>query len=244
MKISRKVTLALTALLVLIFLAYLAFSRYLSLEQIKLHRAYLVGLAQQYPVLSVLIYIFIYALLVNLAIPEAGILTITGGLLFGAWKSTLYVTFAAMVGACMSFFIIRLYLRSYLEKYYGDHYFKAFNTAFTQHGVFYLLAMRLIPIFPFVMTNVLASLTNISFFTYFWTALVGILPITFIYSLAGEQLQTINSPSDIFSTRMIILFTVMGLFILAIGLGKQWLAKKYNHNRSTPTSDANPPIQQ
>lgn len=230
MKISRKITLSLAALLILIFIGYLAFSRYLSVEQIKLHRTYLLSLTQHYPILSVLIFMAVYALLVIVAIPEAGILTITGGLLFGALRATLYVTLAAMIGASISFFIIRLYIRSYIEKYYGDHYFKTFNTAFARHGVFYLLAMRLIPIFPFVMTNVLASLTNVSFITYFWTALVGIIPITFMYSFAGQQLQTLNSVNDIFSGRMLAVFTIMGLFILAIGIGKQWLAKKYSHH--------------
>jgi uncharacterized membrane protein YdjX (TVP38/TMEM64 family) len=229
MQISRKVILLLSIVCIIFFGAYLSCSKYLSVQQILVHRAYLLQLTQQHPFSSVLIFIAAYALLVILVIPEAGILTITAGLLFGTWKATVYVTFAAMLGACISFFIVRTYIRSYIEKYYGDHYFKTFNAAFIRHGVLYLLAMRLIPVFPFVIVNILASLTTISFITYFWTAFVGIIPITIIYAMAGEQLQTINSAHDILSGKMLLTVSLLGFFIIGIIFGKKILQKKYRH---------------
>ena len=197
----------------IILVPYSPLGTLFTFENLKQHRDSLVVLVQDHYWPSVLSFIMLYVVTTALSIPGAVILTLAGGFLFGTAASVLYVNVGATAGAACAFLFARYLLGNRLQEKYKNQ-FEKFNRELDWNGTSYLLTLRLIPVFPFFLINFLAGLTKIPLQTFLWTTSAGIIPGTAVYAYAGQQLGSINSPSDILSRDIIIAFLVLALFTL------------------------------
>jgi len=192
---------------------YFNLGHYLSLENIKQNKEYLLELTKQNWLTTILGYIVLYILVAGFSIPGAAPLTITGGFLFGSLPATLYVCIGATIGATFAFLMSRYLIGSWVQEKYKEK-LVTFNHRIKQYGARYLLTLRLIPLFPFFMINIFAGLTNLSLSIFILITGIGIVPGAFVYAYAGRQLQTINSIKDLFATNMLVAVGMLMLLIL------------------------------
>ena len=205
--------------------------KYWSLLELKQNAEHLTILAQAHPIIAPVCYLLFYIAYTALSIPEAVILTIAGGFLFGAVKATCYITIGATIGGTISFLTIRYLVGKKIQKKYASHFVR-FNRAIKTYGASYLLMVRFIVIVPFFLVNILAALTPIPLSTFIITTAIGIIPGTFVYALAGEQLHAINSLQDIFTPRTILLLAMLALLAGAsIFIQKWWHQKTSKKSR-------------
>ncbi len=192
-----------------------AFDRqdYFSLESIQAQKEDLQTYIKDYPVWSAVSFTLIYTLCVALSLPIATILTLLGGFLFGLLKGTLLVVTGATAGATIIFIIARTSLGMTLREKAGGLYQKV-EKNMKKNMVSYLLFMRLVPIFPFVLVNILPALFNISIKVFVLTTFIGILPGSAVYVYFGQQFGSINSLSDLANAEVLLAFTLLGLFAL------------------------------
>ncbi len=232
-------------LIVLIIVCVIAYYRldgnqYLNLENIKLHHQELLSAYQQNPFSFSLFYFFVYVVLVALSFPGATVLSLAGGYIFGFIKGLLIINWASTIGASVAFLMARFFFKDFLQRKF-HHTFLKINQGMDREGNQYLLTLRLIPIFPFFLINILMGLTNISFWRFFIVSLIGMLPGTAVYVWAGTTLQNVNSVSDIFTSKMITIFFLVGLipiiqskFLIYLKQRKNYLKfskpKKFDYN--------------
>jgi len=158
-------------------------------------------------------YMLIYILVTSLSLPGAAVMTLAGGALFGLVRGTIIVSFASTIGATMACFVSRFILRDWVQGKFGEK-LKTFNNGIDREGPFYLFTLRLIPVFPFWMINLIMGLTKMPLRTFYWVSQVGMLPATIVYVNAGKELAKIDSLSDILSPGLIISFVLLGLLPL------------------------------
>jgi uncharacterized membrane protein YdjX (TVP38/TMEM64 family) len=187
--------------------------RYLTFENLKENKSYLQQIVEDNYLPSVVGYIVTYVLVVAFSIPGATILTLCGGFLFGVMVGAMYVNAGATTGATLAFLFCRYVAGKWVQNKYHDK-LTTFNRELSENGYRYLLTLRFIPVFPFFLINILAGLTKISLRTFVWTTALGILPGSLVYTFAGSQLNEIESVADIFSTRILIAFILLALFVL------------------------------
>jgi len=192
----------------------------LTLERLKSQQESLQAWTAARPWLASLLFFAGYVLVVTLSIPGAAVMTLAAGAIFGLWHGLVLVSFASTLGATLAFLVARFLLRAPLRKRYGQR-LKALDAGIERDGAFYLFTLRLVPIFPFFMINLLAGLTPLKTWTFFWVSQVGMLPGTFVYVYAGTQLARIESPGDVLSPGLITAFALIGLMPLIT----RWLAR-------------------
>jgi uncharacterized membrane protein YdjX (TVP38/TMEM64 family) len=197
----------------------------LSFENLKREREHLAALVQAHYLLSVVYFITIYIVVASLSIPGAEVLTLAGGFLFGTLPATLYVNVGATTGATVAFLAARYLLGNWLQRKYQEK-LGAFNEKMKKNGSRYLLSLRLVPVFPFFLINLLSGFTNVSVKTFAWTTALGIIPGTAVFAYAGRQIGSINSPSEILSAGIIIAFAVLALFALLPAMLDRFRAMK------------------
>lgn len=214
---SKRMTkkLILLALFIGAIVAYKAFGleTLLSFETLKAQKELLLELVQSHFWLSAFLLIGAYALSVALMIPIATLFSLAAGFMFGAIWGTLIAVLGATLGAVASFYVARFILGQSLQRQYAKELAR-FNNEFETNGYSYLFALRLLPIFPFFLINLLCGLTRIDVKTFFITTFIGIIPGGFAYTYAGSQLSTINALSDIFTKEMALAFVFLGLLSL------------------------------
>ncbi len=196
----------------------------INLESIKNHRDYLQRLVIIHPVLSVVVFTFIYTLSTALSLPIATVLTLVGGFLFGRWFGTLYVVLSATLGASIIFAVAKSSLGAALREKAGSLY-KKIEKDMEENAVGYMFFMRLVPLFPFFMVNILPALFNIRFMPYFLTTFFGIIPGSFVYVNVGRELGTINTLNDLVSTQTLVAFSLLGLISLVPSIYKHMKGK-------------------
>ena len=206
----KKIGILTLLLLVIGSYYYFDLGRFITFENLKNQQKTLVGYTDNNLLLSSLIYLSIYIISVAFGFPGAAVLTIGGGALFGLWFGTLLVSFASTIGASLNFLISRYLLKDSLEKKFPEK-IKEINKGIEEDGAFYLFTLRMVPIFPFFLINLLMGLTNISLWKYFYVSQIGMFAGTIVYVNAGTQLANINSPKDIFSLEILIAFTLLGI---------------------------------
>ncbi|HUG99468.1 MAG TPA: FAD-dependent oxidoreductase [Gammaproteobacteria bacterium] len=192
----------------------------LTLEQLKSRQADLQAWARANMWLASLLYFAGYVLVVALSIPGAIVMTLAAGALFGLLHGTVLVSFASTLGATLAFLVARFLLRQPLRDRYGAR-LRTFDKGIERDGAFYLFTLRLVPLFPFFMINLLAGLTALRTWTFFWVSQLGMLPGTVVYVYAGTQLARIESPGDVLSPGLIAAFALIGLMPLLM----RWLAR-------------------
>ncbi len=187
--------------------------QYLSLEGIKAAQAQLDNWRCGSPLLAGLSFFILYIAVTALSLPGAAVLTLAAGAFFGLFWGLVIVSFASTIGATLAFLVARFILRDSVQSRFGDR-LKAINRGIEQEGAFYLFTLRLVPVFPFFLINLLMGLTPIRTRTFYWVSQVGMLAGTVVYVNAGTQLAQIDSLSGILSPELMISFALLGLFPL------------------------------
>ena len=198
----------------------------LTLDSLKASREALAALVAANPLGSLALYFLIYLAVAALSLPGAAILTLAGGALFGLVKGLVVVSFASAIGALLSFLIARYLLRDSVQQRFGN-LLEPINQGMQRDGAWYLLTLRLVPLFPFFAVNLLAALTPIAATRFYWVSQLGMLAGTAVYVNAGTQLATIQRTADIFSPALLGSFLLLGLFPLIAKFGVDaWRLRK------------------
>ncbi len=194
----------------------------LTLDQLKARQAELQAWTSANLWLAAGSFFAFYVLVTALSIPGAAVMTLAAGALFGLVIGTVLVSFASTIGATLAFLVARFLLRQPLRDRWGDR-LRALDAGIERDGAFYLFTLRLVPLFPFFVINLLAGLTALRTWTYFWVSQLGMLPGTVVYVYAGTQLARIESPGDVLSPGLIGAFVLIGVMPLLMRWLAQWL---------------------
>ena len=207
-----------SALLVLLLLAVAAFfafdlQRFFSLAYVQEQRAELESLFRTRPALVVAGFFALYVAVTALSLPGAAIMSLLGGALFGLGLGTVIVSFASCIGATLAFLVSRYLLRDVIKRRFGER-LTDIDKGIEREGAFYLFTLRLVPVFPFFVINLLMGLTTMKVWTFYWVSQLGMLAGTLVYVNAGTQLAQLKSLSGIVSPGVIGSFVLLGLFPL------------------------------
>ncbi len=183
--------------------------QYVSLEFFKQKRAQIDAYYANNPWQAAAIFLGVYIAMAALSIPGAAVLTLIGGAIFGVVVGTVLVSFASAIGATLAFLASRLLLRDWVQTKFGDR-LTSINAGIEKEGAFYLFALRLVPLFPFFVVNLLMGLTKIRTWTFYWVSQLGMLAGTIVYVYAGTQLGEFR-----ISAGLVIAFVLLGIFPLA-----------------------------
>lgn len=205
-------------LLLLVVAAIAAFfvfdlGHYLSLDTLKLRQQTLQEFTQMHPWQSAAAFFLLYTVATALSVPGAAILTLAAGAIFGLWWGMLIVSFASSVGATLAFLAARFILRDWIQQRFGNR-LKSFNEGIARDGPFYLFTLRLVPVFPFFLINLLMGLTSMRAWTFYWVSQLGMLAGTLVYVNAGTQLAQITSIKGVLSPGLVFSFVLLGVFPL------------------------------
>ncbi|AEF02899.1 FAD-dependent oxidoreductase [Alteromonas naphthalenivorans] len=195
---------------------YFDLNTYLTLDGLKGSLDTFTQQIEENPLVSIGVFFAIYAAVTALSLPGAAILTLAAGALFGLVQGFIIVSFASSVGATLAFLVARFILRDTVRKRFGEK-LKKIDEGVEKQGAFYLFTLRLVPVFPFFLINLLMGLTSIKTWTFYWVSQLGMLAGTIVYVNAGTQLAQIDSLSGIVSPGLILSFVLLGIF--------PWIAK-------------------
>ncbi len=211
---NRRQWMIVLGLLVLIAL-FFAFDlgRFLSLDAIKQRQGELAALYETRPALVIAAFFAIYVAVTALSLPGAVILTLAGGAIFGLLVGTVVVSFASSLGATLAFLASRYVLRDSVKSRFGAR-LADIDRGIAREGGFYLFTLRLVPLFPFFVINLLMGLTAMKARTFYWVSQLGMLAGTVVYVNAGTQLAKLDSLQGILSPGLLGSFVLLGLFPL------------------------------
>ncbi|MCW8346509.1 TVP38/TMEM64 family protein [Vibrio sp. ZSDZ65] len=226
---SKKLLLGFAFVAIILFLGS-QFGQYLTLENAKAQQAELASYIDANFVAAALTYFFLYIAITAFSVPGAAVVTLLGAALFGFWSSLLLVSFASTIGATLAFLSSRFLLRDWVQRQFGAK-LTTINDGVEKDGAFYLFSLRLIPVFPFFLINLLMGLTPIRVSKYYLVSQLGMLPGTAVYLNAGTQLANIDSLSGIVSPTVLASFALLGLFPLIA----KWFMAKLNKTPQVET---------
>ncbi|QLF68930.1 FAD-dependent oxidoreductase [Peteryoungia desertarenae] len=212
---NRKTLIALV-LLAVILVAGAALGGRFGLEDLRENLAMFGAWMESAPLITVSLFFVVYVAVTALSLPFASLMTLAAGALFGLVYGTILVSFASSLGATLAFLAARYLLRDSVAARFGDR-LSAINEGMARDGGFYLFSLRLIPVVPFFVVNLLMGLTSIRASTFYWVSQLAMFPATIVYVNAGTQLSQISDPSDILSPGLIGSFVLLALF--------PWIAK-------------------
>ena len=210
--------------------------QYLDFSYIKSKQQAISDYYQANPLQSILLFFVIYILVTGFSIPGASILSLLAGAIFGLLLGSVLVIFGATIGATIAFWLARYLLGNSIQEKYADK-LKTINEGVKKDGAFYLLTLRLIPIFPFFVINVLMGLTPMRTITYVLTSFFGMLAGTIIYVNVGTQLASLESVSGILTPKIWVAFILLAIFpwiakFIISTVKSQRIYKKFNKPKS------------
>lgn len=204
-------------LLILSILAAVFFTldlqQWLTLEAIKASQDNIQHWQTQQPVLLGVAFFIIYVAITALSLPGAAVMTLAAGAFFGVFWGLLIVSFASSIGASLAFLVSRYIFRDSIQRRFGER-LKMINEGVEREGAFYLFTLRLVPVFPFFLINLLMGLTSIKVTTFYWVSQLGMLLGTLVYVNAGTQLATLDSLANILSPSILLSLALLGVFPL------------------------------
>ncbi len=232
---KKALVLGVLVLLVVLFFSF-DLQHYLTLEGVKNGLGEFERWRSQAPVLVALGFLFIYVLVTALSLPGAAVMTLVAGALFGVLWGTVIVSFASSIGATLAFLASRYLLKDTVQNRFGDR-LKAINKGIEKDGAFYLFTLRLVPVFPFFLINLLMGLSPIKAITFYWVSQIGMLAGTVVYVNAGTQLAQLDSLSGILSPALLFSFALLGIFpFIARKIVAIFQAKRVYANWTQPAS--------
>ena len=220
----------LVTLIAVVVVAWFALDlgHYLNFEYVKAEQAQWRAAFEREPALFIAGYFVIYVLVTALSIPGATVMTLLAGALFGVVMGTAVVSFASTFGATLAFLLSRFVARDAVQKRFAAQ-LKTINDGIAREGGFYLFTLRLLPIFPFFLINIVMGLTPLSAWQFYWISQLGMLAGTVVYVNAGTQLAQLQSVSGILSPSLILSFALLGLLPLAAKKTVSWLRTQRAH---------------
>lgn len=177
----------------------------LTLENLKNSYTLIYRLREDSPYLFTTVYVLVYVFSTAFSVPGAVVLSLAGGAFFGLIYGTLIVSICSSIGALLAFWVSRYFLNEYLKKIFPVQY-STLRFNFSKNKSSYLLSLRLAPVFPFFLINLLMGLMPISSARFFFVSQIGMLPATIVYVNAGLRLSEIDNLSDIASPSLLIAF--------------------------------------
>lgn len=184
--------------------------QYLTLDALKAQHSALDAIYRANPLLVIGIFFLVYAAVTGASIPGALILTLAAGAIFGLGTGTLVVSFASAIGATLAFLASRFLFRDAVQARFAER-LRPINAGIARDGAFYLFSLRLVPVFPFFVVNLLMGLTPIRTWTYYWVSQVGMLLGTIVYVNAGTQVARVENLRDVASFGLLASFAALGL---------------------------------
>jgi pyruvate/2-oxoglutarate dehydrogenase complex dihydrolipoamide dehydrogenase (E3) component/uncharacterized membrane protein YdjX (TVP38/TMEM64 family) len=209
----RKILLVIVIAVVVALYFALDLGRYFSLDTFKSQQAAIENWRAAQPLTAALLFFLAYVAVTGLSLPGAALMTLAAGAIFGLLWGSLLVSFASSIGATLAFLASRFLLRDWVQARFGER-LRAINQGVGKEGGFYLFTLRLVPVFPVFMINLLMGLTPMPAATFYWVSQVGMLAGTLVYVNAGTQLAGISGLSGILSPGLIASFALLGIFPL------------------------------
>ena len=231
--------LAIVAGLIVVYFVF-DLGQYLDLDYFKQQQERIMAYRESFPIRTAAIFFIAYILVTGLSLPGAAIATLVGGAIFGLLWGTVVVSFASVIGASCAFLVSRHILRDTIQSRYGDR-LRTINEGCEKDGAVYLFTLRMVPLFPFFLINLLMGLTPMRLGMFFIVSQIGMLPGTIVYVNAGTQIAKIDSLGSILSPALIASFVLLGIFPLISkkiidafkarkALGKYKKPKKFEFN--------------
>ena len=196
--------------LVVLFFVY-DLGQFLSLAYLKSRQEWLVDIYTRHTLLTIGAYMLSYITFTALSLPGAAVMTLAGGALFGLMTGTVVISFASTIGATLAFLVSRSLLKNWVQDRFKDK-LHAINQGIEKDGAFYLFTLRLVPVFPFFIINLVMGLTPIRTIRFSLVSQLGMLPGTLVYVNAGTQLAQIDSLKGILSPGLLLSFALLGIF--------------------------------
>jgi pyruvate/2-oxoglutarate dehydrogenase complex dihydrolipoamide dehydrogenase (E3) component/uncharacterized membrane protein YdjX (TVP38/TMEM64 family) len=224
----KKTKLLLVGVIVVLVAAFFYFDlgQYLNMETLKERQGEIDAYYREHPGRTIAIYFLAYVIMAALSLPGAVWITLAGGVIFGLWVGTLVISFASTIGATLAFLAARFLLRDWVQKRFGQS-LRAVNEGVQRDGAFYLFTLRMVPLFPFWVINLVMALTPIRTPVFYIVSQIGMLAGTLVYVNAGAQLARIDSPGEILSPVMLLSLSLLGMFPLAA----RWLVNMLNRKK-------------
>lgn len=210
---KKKFVLLLVVLAALLLIANSGLGEYLSLQGLKSVQGDINAFQQSQPWGFAALFFGAYVLVAALSLPGAAVMTLAAGAFFGLIKGLVLVSFASTIGATLAFLVARYIARDALARRFPQR-LESIDAGVIKEGGFYLFTLRLVPLFPFFLINLLMGLTAMSVRRFYWVSQLGMLPGTAVYVNAGVQLGALDSLSGIVSPGLILSFTLLGVFPL------------------------------
>lgn len=208
---SRKLWLLLLVAALVVLFYVLGLQHYFSMDYLQLQRDTLFAYRDQHFALSSAAYFLLYIVVAALSLPAAAIITLVGGALFGFWWGLLLVSFASSIGATLAFLLARTLLRDWVQQRFGS-YLEPINRGMEQDGVFYLFTLRLVPLFPFFLVNLVMGLTPLRTGAFYLVSQLGMLFGTVLYVNVGAQLGLVASVPGVLSLGVLRAIVVLAVF--------------------------------
>ena len=197
----------------------LGLERYLSIDALRQHRSVLRAWAETSGLLSALIFMAVYIITVAFSLPGATVLSIASGFLFGSIWGTVLVIISATLGATILFSIAKTTLGDVFRAKAGA-WLPRLETGFREHALSYLLVLRLVPLFPFFIINLVPAFLGVSLSTFILGTFIGIIPGSFVYATVGAGLGSVFDAGGTFSLRGVltpqIVTALVGLAVLSL----------------------------
>lgn len=217
----KKALIVLVVVLVIAAFFLFGFNDLLTLQGIQARLGQFYEWRNESPLLVGGVFFLAYVLIAAFSLPGAALMTLLAGALFGLWWGLLLASFASSVGALFAFLAARYLLRDSFQSKFASK-LDSINAGIEKDGGFYLFTLRLLPLFPFFIVNILMGLTNIKTWTYYWVSQIGMLAGTFVYVNAGVQLAQIESLGDIISPTLLASFALLAVFPLIAKKALNW----------------------
>ncbi len=215
----------------LVAVLYFRLYEYITFDMLAKHHNQLQAWTQQHYALVVVLYMLVYIFFVTISIPGATLLTLAGGYLFGAVFGSIYVVVSATIGACLIFLAIKTSVGQWLAEK-AEGWVAKLEKGFQKNAFNYLLFLRLVPVFPFWVINIVPAVLDVKLRHYFLATLIGIIPGTVVYALLGDGLGSIFAADEqpdlsiIFQTKILIPIILLGLLALVPVVYKSLASRK------------------
>ena len=224
-KLIQRIAIVGAIIVLIVLFKVLGLGQYLTLDYLKSSQEKFTILYNNNQIAVIAVYMLIYIAVTALSLPGAAVMTLAGGAMFGFWVGFVVVSFASTIGATLACFVARFLLRDWVQNKFGDR-LTAINEGIAKEGAFYLFSLRLVPIFPFFVINLVLGLTNLRLLTFYWVSQVGMLPGTMVYVNAGKELAKIDSLAGILSPGLIVSFVILGLFPITVKKVLGWYKRR------------------
>ncbi|OOF15491.1 MULTISPECIES: dihydrolipoyl dehydrogenase [unclassified Salinivibrio] len=221
----KKILLGLVVVALVTLWFSLDLSQWLTLENAKAQQVALNDYIIENATIASLVFFVGYVVMTALSLPGAAVASLLGAALFGFWWALVLVSFASSIGATLAFLVSRFMLRDWVQAKFGSK-LDTINRGIEKDGRLYLLTLRLIPIFPFFLINLVMGLTSFKTRTFYWVSQLGMLPGTAVYVNAGTQLAQIDALGDVVSPSVLGSLALLGVFPLLAKWVMAWITRR------------------